>query len=56
LLDYEDEESEEDSGKRQRKRPWHYRWNGETHGEVLTRLLNLDQKRHEQEILGSLSR
>ena len=56
MLDYEDEEPEEDSGKRQCKKTWRYRWNEETYDEVLARLLDLDQKRHEQEILGGLSR
>jgi hypothetical protein len=57
LLDYEDEyedeeEDEEESAKRQRKKPYRYRWNEATHNEVLARLLDLNQKRYEQEILG----
>lgn len=54
LLDYEDEEEddEETSAKRQRKKPYRYRWNEATHDEVLARLLDLNQKRYEQEILG----
>jgi hypothetical protein len=35
---------------------WRYRWNEETHDEVLAGLLNLDQKHHQQEIIGGLSR
>jgi hypothetical protein len=52
LLDYEEEEDDEDSSKRQKKKPWRYRWPEEVHDEVLARLLDLNQKRHEQEILG----
>lgn len=51
LLDYEDEDEEETTG-RQRKKPWRYRWREEIHDEVLARLLDLNQKRHEEEILG----
>lgn len=50
LLDYEDE-----AGKSQRKNPWRYRWSEATHDEVLARLLDLNQKRDEQEILGGVS-
>lgn len=39
-------------GKRQRKKPWRYRWPEATHDEVLARLLELNQQRHEAEILG----
>ncbi|GAP96585.1 Eco57I restriction-modification methylase domain-containing protein [Leptolyngbya sp. NIES-2104] len=56
LLDYEDEEEEDDeTTKRQRKKPYRYRWNEATHDEVLARLLDLNQKRYEQEILGGKS-
>lgn len=51
LLDYDDEDEEETTG-RQRKKPWRYRWPEEIHDEVLARLLDLNQKRHEEEILG----
>lgn len=51
LLDYEDDE-DDDPTKRQRKKPWRYRWSEDTHDEVLARLLDLNQHRHEQEILG----
>jgi hypothetical protein len=49
LLDYEEEEDESNS---RRKKPWRYRWTEEIHDEVLARLLDLNQKRHEAEILG----
>ena len=52
LLDYEEEDEQEDSSKRQKKKPWRFRWSEEVHDEVLARLLDLNQKRHEQEILG----
>ena len=62
-LDYEDEEPSDTQpfgsaqgkpteGKRQRKKPWRYRWPEATHDEVLARLLELNQHRHEAEILG----
>jgi hypothetical protein len=35
-----------------RKLPWRYRWPEATHDEVLARLLDLNQKRHEEEVLG----
>ncbi|MHC5745796.1 MAG: Eco57I restriction-modification methylase domain-containing protein [Nostoc sp.] len=52
LLDYEDEEDDENTSKRQKKKPWRYRWPEEIHDEVLARLLELNQKRAEAEILG----
>jgi hypothetical protein len=42
LLDYEDED----------KKPWRYRWPDEIQEEVLARLLDLNQKRAEDERLG----
>jgi hypothetical protein len=53
LLDYDDEDDEEEtSNGRQRKKPWRYRWTEEVHDEVLARLLDLNQKRAQAEILG----
>jgi hypothetical protein len=54
LLDYEDEEddSENTTNSRKKKKPYRYRWNEETHDDVLARLLELNQKRAEAEILG----
>jgi hypothetical protein len=53
LLDYDDEnEEEETSNGRQRKKPWRYRWTEEVHDEVLARLLDLNQERANMEILG----
>ncbi|MHC5755346.1 MAG: Eco57I restriction-modification methylase domain-containing protein [Nostoc sp.] len=53
LLDYDDEnEEEETSNGRQRKKPWRYRWIEEVHDEVLARLLDLNQERSQAEILG----
>ena len=57
LLDYEDDEDEEDgmSGgspiRRQKKKPWRYRWPDEFRDEVLARLLVLNKQRAEQERL-----
>lgn len=60
LLDYQDEEDltsnasayEGEGSSRQRKKPWRYRWTEQVHDEVLARLLDLNQKRAEAEILG----
>ncbi|MHC5609918.1 MAG: type IIL restriction-modification enzyme MmeI [Nostoc sp.] len=51
LLDYEDEEEDENTSKRQKKKPWRYRWPEEIHDEVLARLLELNQQRAEAETL-----
>ena len=51
LLDYEDEEDEENSGPRRRKKPWRYRWPDEIRDEVLARLLELNRVRAEEEQL-----
>jgi hypothetical protein len=53
-LDYEDEEpadTDSTEGKRQRKKPWRYRWPAATHDEVLARLLDLNQQRYEMEAI-----
>jgi hypothetical protein len=61
-LDYEDEgttslvlsgqtDFESTEGQRKRKKPWRYRWPAITHDEVLARLLELNQQRHEAETL-----
>ena len=54
ILDYEDEEdtTTPDNHKRSRKKPYRYRWPQATHDEVLARLLDLNQKRYDQEIIG----
>ncbi len=48
LLDYEVDE--EEAGSR-RKKPWRYRWPDDVRDEVLARLLELNAKRHEEEVL-----
>lgn len=45
LLDYEEENDEEDNGCRRRKKPWRYRWPDEIRDEVLARLLELNRQR-----------
>jgi hypothetical protein len=54
ILDYEedDEDQQAEGSKRQKKKPWRYRWCEEVHDEVLARLLDLNQQRAEAEILG----
>ena len=55
LLDYEDEEDDEPTTSnrqpRTRKKPWRYRWPDDFRDEVLARLLDLNQKRAEEERL-----
>jgi methylase of polypeptide subunit release factors len=56
LLDYEDEEdSENESPARRRKKPWRYRWPDDIRDEVLARLLDLNAKRAEAEKLAGLA-
>jgi hypothetical protein len=53
ILDYEEEEEESEGiSKRQKKKPWRYKWPEEIHVEVLARLLELNLKRYQEEILG----
>src|SRR5437868_4543080 len=51
LLDYEEDEDEEEPGGRQRRKPWRYRWPDDLRDEVLARLLELNKRRAEQEKL-----
>lgn len=51
LLDYEDEEDEENGTTSRRKKPWRYRWPDDFRDEVLARLLALNQERAQQEAL-----
>lgn len=54
LLDYEEEDDDEEAAQgsaRRKKKPWRYRWPDEFRDEVLARLLDLNQKRAEQERL-----
>ena len=49
LLDYEEEEDEEDGRTSRRKKPWRYRWPDEIRDEVLARLLDLNAQRAAEE-------
>ena len=49
LLDYEDENEEEEGSTRRRKKPWRYRWPDDVRDEVLARLLKLNAERAEEE-------
>ncbi len=53
LLDYEEEEDEPEPGQklRKKKKPWRYRWPDDFRDEVLARLLDLNQRRAEEERL-----
>jgi hypothetical protein len=62
LLDYEDDEEDGEadasasaSGRRTRRKPWRYRWPDEFRDEVLARLLDLNQKRAEEERLAGIA-
>ncbi len=55
LLDYEEEEEAGDSQqagtRRQKKKPWRYRWPDDFRDEVLARLLELNEQRHKEDLL-----
>ncbi|MDA1055114.1 MAG: hypothetical protein O3C40_32225 [Planctomycetota bacterium] len=57
LLDYEEEGEEEVRSqgsavsKRKKKKPWRYRWPDDFRDEVLARLLELNEQRHQEELL-----
>jgi hypothetical protein len=54
LLDYEEDEDDttsDSSGTRQRKKPWRYRWPDDFRDGVLARLLELNEKRYQEEQL-----
>jgi len=61
LLDYEEEEDETElpSGggkkKSKKKKPWRLRWPDDFRDEVLARLLELNEQRHREELLGASS-
>ena len=50
FLDYE---IDEENWNPRKKKPWRYRWPDEVHDEVLARLLELNQKRAEEERMGA---
>ena len=60
LLDFEEDEEDENGGTpspqpapggRGKRKPWRYRWPDEFRDEVLARLLELNEKRSEEEAL-----
>jgi hypothetical protein len=55
LLDYVEEEDEEGTGGRAKKKPYRYRWPDDFRDEVLARLLALNKERAEQESLSGES-
>jgi hypothetical protein len=55
LLDYEEEDEDENGGQSNKKKPWRYRWPDEFRDEVLARLLELNKKRAEEEQLAGLA-
>jgi PAS domain-containing protein len=55
LLDYEDEDDEDNGRVRRRKKPWRYRWSDDIRDEVLARLLALNAERAEEERLAGLA-
>jgi N-6 DNA Methylase len=55
LLDYEDEEPDEVSTGRQRKKPWRYRWPNEVRDEVLALLLELNSQRAAAEFIENVA-
>jgi hypothetical protein len=56
LLDYEEDEDEDEAGGgRRRKKPWRYRWPDDFRDNVLSRLLELNRQRAEEERLSGAS-
>jgi hypothetical protein len=52
LLDYEEEEEDEPGAKKsKKKKPWRLRWPDDFRDEVLARLLELNEQRHQEELL-----
>ena len=52
LLDYEEEDDENESGRKsKKKKPWRLRWPDDFRDEVLARLLELNEQRHQEELL-----
>ncbi len=52
LLDYEEEEDDEPGAKKsKKKKPWRLRWPDDFRDEVLARLLELNEQRHQEELL-----
>ena len=57
LLDYEEEDDSDEgdqgsgTGRRQKKKPWRLRWPDDFRDEVLARLLELNEQRHQEELL-----
>lgn len=55
LLDYEEEDEEENGPATKRKKPWRYRWPDEFRDEVLARLLELNKQRAEEEAVAGVA-
>lgn len=51
LLDYEEEDDEPGAQKSNKKKPWRLRWPDDFRDEVLARLLELNEQRHQEELL-----
>ena len=49
ILDYQEAAEEQYGAKKKRKEPWRYRWTDNFRDEVLTRLLELNRLRAEEE-------
>jgi hypothetical protein len=55
LLDYEEDEDEDESGGRHRKKSWRYCWPDDFRDEVLARLLEHNRQRAEEERLSGVA-
>ena len=52
LLDFEEEENDKSTVKKsKKKKPWRLRWPDDFRDEVLARLLELNERRHQEELL-----
>jgi hypothetical protein len=55
LLDYEEEDEDENGVASKKKKPWRYRWPDEFRDEVLARLLELNKQRAEEEAVTGIA-
>jgi hypothetical protein len=55
LLDYEEDDEDENGGISKKKKPWRNRWPDEFRDEVLARLLELNKQRAEEEAVTGLA-
>jgi len=55
LLDYEEDDEDTGGKKSKKKKPWRLRWPDDFRDEILARLLELNEQRHQEELLAGKS-